>query len=104
MKTVHKFKLNSDGELNRIALREGYRVIKSDFIVSEKAVFIWVEQPLNVTAGEVTGYFRVVRSGQPIPPAYRHVDTALDEFTPEAYHVYEVPEELAQKELNEDAA
>ena len=79
-------------------------MLKTDFIVAEKAVFIWVEHPLSVTVPEVSVYFRVVHSGDPIPMEYVHAGTALDEFTPEAYHVYEVPEALAQKEQREDVA
>lgn len=93
MKTIHKFRLESGKEPNTLKLRPGYRVVRCEYLVPQKAVFLWVEQPLKVDLPEVERRFLVTFSGEPVPSAYHYVDTALDPFGPEAYHVYEVNEE-----------
>src|SRR5690554_6933093 len=60
-------------------------------LVPQKSVFPWVEQPLNVTTPTLERQFRVAMSGEPVPDRYEYIDTALDPFGPEAYHVFEVP-------------
>ncbi|KXS51216.1 MAG: hypothetical protein AWU57_4397, partial [Marinobacter sp. T13-3] len=52
-----------------------------------------VQQPLNVSTPLVDRHFRVAMSGEPVPDSFEYLDTALDPFGPEAYHVFEVPEE-----------
>lgn len=97
MKTIHKFRLESGKEPNTLKLRPGYRVVRCEYLVPQKAVFLWVEQPLKVDLPEVERRFLVTFSGEPVPSAYQYVDTALDPFGPEAYHVYEVNEEASQQ-------
>ncbi|MBK8969975.1 MAG: hypothetical protein IPM37_00875 [Hahellaceae bacterium] len=92
MKTIHKYRLQCGGAINTLKLREGYRFVRSEYLVTEKAVFIWVEEPLAVTLPTQTLQLKVVGTGEPVPVAYRYLDTALDPFGPEAYHVYEVME------------
>jgi len=96
MKTIHKFRVHSGQEATRLRLKEGFRVVRSEYIVSDKAVYLWVEQPLGAGIPESERYFRVVFSGQPIPDDYEYIDTALDPFGPEAFHVYEIPSESGQ--------
>ncbi|AXS81774.1 MULTISPECIES: hypothetical protein [Marinobacter] len=91
MKTIHKFRLEPGKEPTTLSLREGYRVVRSEYIVPHKAVYLWVEQPLNVTTPTLERRFRVVYSGEPVPDRFEYVDTALDPFGPEAYHVFAVP-------------
>ncbi|MDO3722059.1 MULTISPECIES: hypothetical protein [Marinobacter] len=91
MKTIHKFRLEAGKEPVTLSLCEGSRVVRSEYIVSDKAVYIWVEQPLKASARLTDRRFRVAFSGEPVPDSYQYVDTALDPFGPEAYHVFEVP-------------
>lgn len=91
MKTIHKFCLVAGKELNTLTLREGYKVVRCEYLVPHKSVFLWVEQPLNVTTPTLERQFRVAMSGEPVPDRYEYVDTALDPFGPEAYHVFSVP-------------
>lgn len=91
MKTIHKFRLEPGKELTTLTLKEGYRVVRSEYIVPHKAVYLWVEQPLNVTTPTLERQFRVAFSGEPVPDHYEYLDTALDPFDPEAYHVFAVP-------------
>ena len=97
MKTIHKFRLESGKEPNTLTLREGYRVVRCEYLVPQKGVYLWVEQPLNVVIPEVERQFVVVYSGDPVPTSYQYLDTALDPFGPEAYHVFEVAEAPANK-------
>jgi hypothetical protein len=90
MKTIHKFRLNSEKQPNILTLREGYRVVRCEYVVLSKAVFLWVEQPLSVDIPTVERTFQVAYSGDPLPAHFQYVDTALDPFGPEAYHVFEI--------------
>ncbi|MFN2360803.1 MAG: hypothetical protein ABR522_06955 [Marinobacter sp.] len=95
MKTIHKFRLECGKEANTLKLREGYRVVRCEYVVPQKGVYLWVEQPLNVTVPVVERQFVVVYSGDPVPVSYQYLDTALDPFGPEAYHIFEVAEASA---------
>ena len=97
MKTVQKYRLDLSGEPKTLNLREGYRVVRCEYLLAEKAVYLWVEVPLNVDIPIEDRQFRVVYSGEPVPDSYEHVDTALDPFGPEAYHVYALPEQIGHK-------
>ncbi|MDX1587372.1 MAG: hypothetical protein R3296_00405 [Oleiphilaceae bacterium] len=92
MKTIHKFRLDSGKEPTTLKLRQGYRVVRCEYLVQDKGVYLWVEQPLNVEIPLVERQFVVAYSGDPVPKSYQYLDTALDTFGPEAYHVFEVPE------------
>jgi len=91
MKTIHKFRLATGKEPTTLTLREGFRVVRCEYLVPQKAVFLWVQQHLNVTTPTVERHFRVAMSGEPVPDSFEYLDTALDPFGPEAYHVFEVP-------------
>ena len=91
MKTIHKFLLNDRGTSTTLRLREGYRVVRCEYLVAAKGVYLWVEQSLKPTVPMVERQFLVTFSGDPVPEAYGYLDTALDPFGPEAYHVFELP-------------
>lgn len=93
MKTIHKFRLEAGKEPTTLLLREGFRVVRCEYLVPDKSVYLWVEQPLSVGARNLERQFRVAFSGEPVPDNYVYVDTALDPFGPEAYHVFEIPVE-----------
>ena len=93
MKTIHKFRINAGKESTRLTLKHGFRVVRCEYLVSEKGVYLWVEQPLKVTTPTVEREFRIAFSGEPVPENYHYLGTALDAFGPEAYHVFEVPAE-----------
>ncbi len=101
MKTIHKFRIETGKEATTLNLREGYRVVRCEYILPEKAVYLWVEQPLNVTAASVERKVRVVFSGEPVPDDYHYLGTALDAFGPEAYHLYELPTPVASRAASE---
>lgn len=100
MKTIHKFRLECGKAVNRLKLREGYRVVRCEYLVLEKGVYLWVEQPLNVSIPFEERQFMVVGSGDPVPASYQYLDTALDVFGPDDYHIYEVRENVASASTN----
>lgn len=105
MKTIHKFRINPGKEPTRLTLKSGFHVVRCEYLVPEKGVYLWVEQSLNVMTPTVESQFRVAFSGDPVPENYQYLGTALDPFGPEAYHVFEVPEAgstMAEPVLNPD--
>ncbi len=97
MKTIHKFRLEPGREPTTLTLKEGYRIVRSEYIVTHKAVYLWVEESLSITTPTLQRQFRVAFSGEPVPDSFVYLGTALDPFGPEAYHVFEIPagEEVA---------
>ncbi|AOY87861.1 hypothetical protein BKP64_06585 [Marinobacter salinus] len=102
MKTIHKFRLESGKEPTSLSLSEGYRVVRCEYLVPDKAVFLWVEQSLSVGTPKVQRQFRVALTGEPVPSSYEYLDTALDPFGPEAYHVFGIPGSEASLESDFD--
>ena len=98
MKTIHKFRIEPGKEPTTLRLREGYRVVRCEYILAEKSVYIWVEQPLSVTIPSVEQRFRVALSGEPVPDDFSYVGTALDPFGPEAWHLFLMPEITAREQ------
>lgn len=99
MKTIHKFRLECGKEVNTLKLREGFRVVRCEYLVPMKGVYIWVEQPLSVAVPLVERQFVVAYSGDPVPDSYQYLDTALDPFGPEAYHLFEVTQPALANDL-----
>ena len=64
--------------------------MRCEYIVPDKCVYLWVEQPLNVDVATVVRQFVVTFSGDPVPIRYNYIDTAIDTLGAEAYHVFEV--------------
>jgi len=103
MKTIHKYRLEQSKEPVSLQLREGYRFVRSEYLVTEKAVFIWVEETLSPKAKLLTRQFKIVFSGEPVPEDYVYLDTALDTFGPEAYHVFELPAQETRLDLLDES-
>lgn len=93
MKAIHKYPLDVESKSNRIVLKAGYRVVRTEYVVTEKSVYLWVEEPLAVSVPSLRAEFAVVRTGAPMPDHFEYLDSAVDTFGPEAYHVYQVSEE-----------
>ncbi|RGP55920.1 DUF7352 domain-containing protein [Pseudomonas abyssi] len=90
MKTIHQYILNSDKKTTTLALREGYRIVRCEYLLAQKKIYLWVEESLSIDLPTIQRQFVVIESGAAVPLSYRHVDTALDPFGPQAFHVYEV--------------
>lgn len=94
MKTIHKHRLNVENEVQEIRLPEEGRVLRVDFILQERLIFMWVEVDADTvidTPKEVR-QFKVFTTGSGIPDNARYIGTTLDTLAPQAYHVYELKE------------
>ena len=90
MKTIHQYQLANDKQVTSLALREGFRIVRCEYVVAQKRVYLWVEEPLKIDLPVSEHQFMVVGSGVPVPVSHCYVDTAVDPFGPEAFHVYQV--------------
>ncbi|GAA3975159.1 DUF7352 domain-containing protein [Allohahella marinimesophila] len=91
MKTIHKFRIDTGKDITTLTLREGYRIVRCEYVLSDKAVYLWVEQPLSVSTPSIEQRFRVAHSGEPVPDDFSYAGTAVDPFGPEAYHLFQLP-------------
>lgn len=89
MKAIHKYQLNSDGSETQLSLKEGFKIVHAEFVLVEKAVFVWVEEPLAAKIPTIEVPLTVVRSGEPLSKDFQHVSTAVDALAPEAYHIFQ---------------
>jgi hypothetical protein len=89
MKVIHKYPLVDDGKAISLSLKHGFRIVHAEYVLVEKAVFIWVEEPLAAKISEQEVSFVVVRSGEPVNKQFQHVATAVDLLAPEAYHIFQ---------------
>ncbi|MDX1451679.1 MAG: hypothetical protein R3183_03905 [Oleiphilaceae bacterium] len=92
MRVIHKFKLAVDGSPTTLKLKNGYKIVHSEYVLVDKAVCIWVEQSLSVSTPEREVVFEVAKSGDPIHDDLVHVASAVDSLTPEAYHIFKKSE------------
>lgn len=91
MKVIHKFRLANNCEQAMLSLKQGYRIVHSEYVVVDKSICIWVEQTLDVEVPDKQVKFKVAKSGDPLPDRLHHVASVVDSFTPEAYHIYTEP-------------
>lgn len=93
MKAIHKYRLEASDRATRLQLKEGYRVVRFEYLVAEKGLFMWVEEPLRADVGMCEASFKVAMTGKPVAMDYEYMDTALDPFGPEAYHLFRIESE-----------
>lgn len=91
MKTIQKFTLDLSKDLQALTLREGYRIVKGEYMITEKSICLWVEIPLRADIPKQQRMFAVRETNQPVPLNYLHVHTAVDTLAPQAFHIFEVP-------------
>lgn len=90
MKAIYKYRLDASDSLTTLQLREGFRIVRFEYLVSEKGLFMWAEEPLRADIPYVKANFKVAMTGKPVAMDYEYLDTALDPFGPEAYHLFQV--------------
>jgi hypothetical protein len=90
MKAIHKYQMGNERSTQSFNLKKGYKIVRSEYILTEKSVFLWIEEPLSVDIETQAIGFRMAMSGDPIADNCEHVATAIDSFGPEAYHVFEI--------------
>jgi hypothetical protein len=90
MKTVHKHEIPIEAEKTEISLPKDSNLLDVEFLVFSRSVFLWAEVSADLTTEKESRFFKVFKSGIGIPENYTYVGTAIDQYTPEAYHVYEI--------------
>ena len=88
MKAIRKYKLSTEKTDTSLNLKWGYRFVHTEYVTVDKALYLWVEEPLSAEAQSVSVKIKVAKSGDPLPDSCRHIATAVDSFAPEAYHVF----------------
>lgn len=91
MKTIQKHTLLTDDKIQTITLKQGFRIVRVEYLVTEKVISLWVESPLRADIPAVQKSFVVKKTNQPVPEDYAHIHTAIDLLKPEAFHLFEVP-------------
>ncbi|KZY65364.1 MULTISPECIES: hypothetical protein [unclassified Oleiphilus] len=94
MKTVHKYLLENEGKDTTLKPKEGFKVLHCQRVLVDKAIYLWVEEPLPAETPSVNETFRIVKSGDPVPVLSQHVATTVDVYAPEAYHVFQVSRQI----------
>ena len=94
MKAIHKYRIGTERNLHVFNFKKGFKIVRSEYIVTEKSVFLWIEEPLAVDIDTQEVTYRVAMSGDPVSDNCEHVATAIDSFGPEAYHIFEVGKQV----------
>lgn len=91
MKTIQKHTLLTDDKIQTITLKRGFRIVRVEYLVTERVISIWVESPLKADIPNVEKSFVVKKTNRPVPDEYVYIHTAIDLLKPEAFHLFEVP-------------
>ncbi|PCI47760.1 MAG: hypothetical protein COB51_05650 [Moraxellaceae bacterium] len=90
MKTLHKFEVPLGSEGVDIELPQENTVRKVEYVVSVHTIFMWIEVEANAVLCDDKSkhHFRAYKTGDGIPEEAIHVGSAVDQYLPDAYHVY----------------
>ena len=91
MKTIHKHAIPVDEGTVELELPIGSIVRDVAYLVTERNVFMWVEVPADLSVDKEIRSFKAFKTGDGVPGANTYIGTTIDQYTPEAYHVFEVP-------------
>lgn len=98
MKTIEKHTLTTDSKLQTLSFKQGHRIVRIEYLVTEKCICLWVEVPLRADIPMTRKTYTVRKTNESVPMDYQHVHTAVDLLKPEAFHIYEVVEAARQKQ------
>ena len=92
MKTIHKYEVPVAKETTEIKMPLHAVIRNVEFITSSHSVFIWaeVEAGADFKEGNEVRAFRTFCTGDGVPEGSRYIGSTVDQYVPEAYHVYEV--------------
>jgi hypothetical protein len=93
MKTIRPYRIEESDKSTALTLKTGYTIVRSEYLVPEKSVYLWIEEPLKVDIPLKHVKFRIAQSRIPVPDEYQYRATALNMFNSDAYHIFEIPEE-----------
>lgn len=99
MKSIQKFTLNTDEAVQTLSLKQGHNVVRIEYLVTEKAICLWVEAPLRADIPDVQKNYVVRKTHQPVPDDYAYVHTAIDLLKPQAFHLFEVVNEASEPDF-----
>ncbi|MBB1488983.1 DUF7352 domain-containing protein [Oceanospirillum sediminis] len=88
MKTILKYKVNTDQPQLNLTLRPGFRVVRFDYLLTEKSLYLWIEQTLRPDVPEETVAFKVARTAEPVLDHLEYISTALDPMGSGEWHLY----------------
>ena len=90
MRTIHKFQLEINAEVQTLELPENSRRLHVEYVMPRRAINLWFEVPADMTAARYPHKFRIFATGDGIPNHAEFVGTAVDQYLPESYHIYEL--------------
>jgi len=104
MKTVHKFEVPIGEKAVSLRLSSSAKVRMVEYITCAKSIFMWVEVPADevLQNNGLKRLFRVFPTGSGIPAGATFMGSAVDQYHPEAYHLYEITDCIASHENNKD--
>ena len=92
MKTIRKYSLTLEEKPQAISLKEGYKIVRTEYFTHNNSVSFWVELPLTADIPEIKKEFVVKKTNEVIPMNYIYSGTALNNSKSESYHIFEVPD------------
>lgn len=90
MRTIHKFQLEINTDCQMLELPEGSRMLHAEYVMPRRAINLWFEVTADMTADRFPHKYRIFATGDGIPDQGEYVATAIDQYLPESYHVYEL--------------
>ena len=88
MKAIHKYRIGNERTQHVLNLKKGFKVVHSEYVITDKSVYLWIEEPLAVDIKTEEVCFRLALSGDPVAESFDYVASAVDVFGPEAYHIF----------------
>ena len=90
MRTIHKFQLEINAEAQILELPENNRMLHVEYVMPRRAINVWYEVTADMTAERLPHKFRIFATGDGIPDHGEYVGSAIDQYLPESYHIYEL--------------
>lgn len=92
MRTIHKYEVSIEQDPQTIEIPTEHNFLSVEYIIPKRSIFLWVEVPADLTIDKEPCKLKVFRTGDGIPDNYLYLGTCIDQYLPEAYHLYKVVE------------
>ncbi|MDI3324911.1 hypothetical protein QKW35_11025 [Pontibacterium granulatum] len=83
-----RYKANPDQSLLTLALRPGFKVVRFEYVLTDKSICLWIEQSLRPDIKEAPVTFKVVRTSEPVQDSMEYISTAVDPMGDGEWHLY----------------
>lgn len=103
MKAILKYRLELSDKTQTLTLKEGFKPVRFEYVVSDKSLYLWVEEPLLGSLPSQRLHLKVKKTGEAVNENFTYLLTALDSFGPEAYHLFMLQEEEGSITPHKDA-